>query len=84
MGSAALIVAFPVAIYGAAASLLGAVRHRADLVRSAKSAVYLNLFLVTAAAVSLLNAFITRDFSLQYVYEYSSRSLSGLYTISAF
>ncbi|NOY87580.1 MAG: heme lyase CcmF/NrfE family subunit [Deltaproteobacteria bacterium] len=84
MGSAALIVAFPVAIYGAAASLLGAVRHRADFVRSARSAVYLNLFLVTTAAVSLLNAFITRDFSLQYVYEYSSRSLSGFYTISAF
>ncbi|GBE14762.1 cytochrome c-type biogenesis protein CcmF [bacterium BMS3Abin14] len=84
MGSAALIVAFPVAIYGMAASLFGAIRHKDEFVRSAGYAVYLNFFLVTAAAVSLLHAFIARDFSLQYVYEYSSRSLSGFYTISAF
>ena len=84
MGAAALFVAFLVAIYGTIASLAGAVNKRKELVRSAEAAAYVNFFLVTAASIGLLYSFITRDFSLKYVYEYCSRSLSNYYAVTAF
>ena len=84
MGAAALFVAFLVAIYGTVVSLVGAVKRRKELVRSAEISAYINFVLITAASIALLYAFITRDFSLEYVYEYCSRSLSDYYAVTAF
>ena len=84
MGSAALLVALLTAAYGTVASLAGAVRKREDFVRSAESATYVNLALVTVSSLALLYAFLVHDFSLQYVYGYSSRSLSTSYAVTAF
>ncbi|UCF31010.1 MAG: heme lyase CcmF/NrfE family subunit [bacterium] len=84
MGSSALLVAFPVAVYGAAVSAAGGIRKRNDLVRSAEAAVYVNFLLLTAGSLALLSAFLVRDFSVKYVYEYSSLSLSTAYSMTAF
>jgi cytochrome c-type biogenesis protein CcmF len=84
MGAAALFVAFLVAIYGTAASFAGGLNGRKELIRSAEASAYVNFALVTAASVSLLYSFIIRDFSLKYVYEYCSRSLSNYYAVTAF
>ena len=93
MGSAALTVAFIVSLYGTGAALAGALFRRGgsrnllwqrNLIRSSELAVYLNLALLTAASAALLRAFLARDFSLLYVFEYSSRSLSDSYAVTAF
>lgn len=84
MGAAALLVAFFVSLYGAGVSLAGALSGRRNLIRSSERAVYLNMGLLTAASAALLKAFLTRDFSLLYVFEYSSRALSDAYAATAF
>jgi cytochrome c-type biogenesis protein CcmF len=84
MGESALFVAFLVSIYGAAAALLGALKKREDWIRSAEIAVMVNLVLVSTASAALMRAFLSRDFSLNYVWGYSSRALSKAYTITAF
>ncbi len=84
MGAAALLVAFFVCVYGTGASLAGAVTGRRGFLRSSRWAVYLNLLLLTVASGALLRAFLARDFTLLYVFQYSSRALSGLYSLSAF
>ena len=91
MGAAALLVAFFVSLYGTGASLAGALSGRGDflsrrrnLIKSSELAVYLNFGLLTVASAALLKAFLARDFSLLYVFEYSNRSLSDAYTVTAF
>jgi len=51
---------------------------------SADRAVMVNCFLLLISSVALIYAFLTRDFSIQYVSSYSDRHLSPFYTISAF
>ena len=84
MGSAALFVAFLVSAYGVFTSLAGALKWRETTVRSAEAASYVSFFLLSAASISLLSAFVRRDFSLRYVYEYCSLSLSDAYAATAF
>jgi cytochrome c-type biogenesis protein CcmF len=100
MGDAALLVAFFVSLYGTGASLAGALSGqrglnalaaggstlagRRNLLKSSELAVYLNFALLTAASAALLKAFLVRDFSLLYVFEYSNRSLSDAYAVTAF
>jgi cytochrome c-type biogenesis protein CcmF len=93
MGAAALLVAFFVSLYGTGAALGGALLGREgggvlsrsrNLIKSSELAAYLNLGLLTAASAALLKAFLARDFSLLYVFEYSNRSLSDAYAVTAF
>jgi len=84
MGDAALLVAFLVSLYGTGASLGGALLKRPEFIKSSEHAVYLNFGLLTAASAALFRAFLARDFSLLYVFEYSSRSLSDAYAVTAF
>ncbi len=93
MGAAALLVAFFVSLYGTGVSLAsarsmqgrqGTLGGRRNLIKSSELAVYLNLGLLTVAAAALINAFLARDFSLLYVFEYSNRSLSDAYAVTAF
>jgi len=84
MGASALFVAFLVSLYGSIAALSGARGGKNNVVKSAEIAVLANLVLVTIASGALMRAFLARDFSLEYVYGYSSRSLSTAYTITAF
>jgi cytochrome c-type biogenesis protein CcmF len=92
MGAAALMVAFFVSFYGTGAALAGALLVRGGggrpgrrkLIKSSELAVYLNLSFLTVASAALLRAFMTRDFSLLYVFEYSNRSLSDAYAVTAF
>ncbi len=84
MGAAALTVAFFVSLYGTAASLGGAITGRKNLIRSSMYSVYLSFVLVTISSVALLRAFLARDFSLLYVFEYSNKALSDAYAVTAF
>jgi len=84
MGDAALLVAFFVCLCGAGLSLGGVLAKRSELIKSSEHAVYLSFGLLTVASVALMRAFLARDFSLLYVFEYSSRSLSDAYAAAAF
>ena len=84
IGQIALIVALVIAAYSAVAMVVGARRRLPELARSGRLGVLVVCGLTTLAAVALWYAFLTRDFQVSYVYEYSSRSLSTFYTISAF
>ncbi|MCJ7499449.1 heme lyase CcmF/NrfE family subunit [bacterium] len=92
MGDAALLVAFFVSLYGTGAALVGALAGhgggalagRRNLIKSSRFAVYLTFGLLTIASAALLKAFLARDFSLLYVFEYSNRSLSDAYAVTAF
>ncbi|MDF1527032.1 MAG: heme lyase CcmF/NrfE family subunit [bacterium] len=92
VGDAALIVAFFVSLYGTGAALAGALAGngggvlagRRNLIKSSRLAVYLTFGLLTIASAALLKAFLARDFSLLYVFEYSNRSLSDAYAVTAF
>lgn len=85
IGRISLVVAFIITGYLTVASGVGAVRRQADLLASARNAVYVSAVLVSLAWGMLLYAFAAHDFSLLYVARYNSRdtdlafSLSGAY-----
>ena len=84
MGVSALLVVFLISLYGTGISLAGSVTGRRQMVRNAEVSVVLNFLLITVASTALWIAFSRRDFSLLYVFEHSSRSLPGIYNITAF
>ncbi len=83
LGTFAIALALASALWGVVASLVGAYRHRDDFVRSAEGAVFASALATTVAAVSLLTALVTSDFSLEYVAEYTSRALDLPYKMAA-
>src|SRR2546425_2230192 len=83
LGRLAICLAFLCAVFAIAASVLGAARRRLDLVRAGEHAAYAVFGLVVVAVVILLQALLTRDFSLEYVAAYSSSTLPVPYTVAA-
>lgn len=78
-----LLLAFVVSAYAIWAGISGIKLNRKSLLKHAELAVYGQFVLVTLAVIILIDAFLTRDFSLRYVAEYSDRQLPLLYTLSA-
>ena len=83
LGTFAIALALASALWSVVASLVGALRHRDDFVRSAEGAVYATALATTVAAITLLTALVTSDFSLQYVADYTSRGLDLPYKFAA-
>lgn len=81
-GRVFLALAFVVATYTSLMSLLGAIKKQRDFHESAHNGIIAGSVLTTLAWGSLLYSFVTMDFSLQYVAEYSSRDTDLLYRIS--
>jgi len=67
IGALAILLAFCLAVYSVAGSLLGKLKKNAFLAVSAERAVYSVWFLVTVAAGILVYSLITGDFRLAYV-----------------
>src|SRR5919198_1136944 len=84
LGRAALLVAFGLALYAAVAGSFAAHRGRRRLHESARNALVGTFAATAVAALILLNAFRTRDFSLTYVADHSSRKLPFPYSFTAF
>ncbi len=84
LGYAAILVAFIMAVYGAIASLASARTRLPELWTSARNAAYAAAALASLGAFALWYALISNDFSLKYVWEYSSSDLSNFYKISSF
>ena len=83
IGYVALSMAFVLAAYAAVASLIAVRSGQGDLWLSARNAIWAALAMTSVASAALLYALATRDFSLRYVAEYTSRDLSMPLTLSA-
>jgi len=84
LGRFAILVALAAAAWAAAAAVYGARTGRLDAVRSAVGGLRAAAIALTVSAAALFSAFLTRDFSIEYVAEHSSRGLSLFYTVGAF
>ncbi len=84
IGEISLSLALVVSLYATLVSYWGGHTGNSVMVRSGQNSFFAMFILFSIASVVLLRAFLTHDFSLQYVYNYSSRDLPLFYTISAF
>jgi cytochrome c-type biogenesis protein CcmF len=83
LGQIALALALLLAGYSMIANVLGILRSRADLLASARHALWAMCAMVTLAVAVLWNGLLTSDFSLEYVASYSSLTLPTFYKITA-
>lgn len=80
----AIVLTLIVTSYSAVAASAGLVRRRGDWVASATNGTHASFLLLSVAVIGLILAFVSHDFSLEYVAHYSSRDLPTFYAISAF
>jgi len=78
-----LIIALVTSAFTFWAGVSGIILKRKDLSQYAKYGVYSQFIFVSLSIFLLAYAFITRDFSIKYVAEYSDKQLPFLYTLSA-
>lgn len=84
IGWYSLISALVIGVYAIGMSIYGARINRKAIIASAERAALAVAGLLILASGSLVYSFVSRDFSIEYVYNYSDSSLSLIYTISAF
>jgi cytochrome c-type biogenesis protein CcmF len=84
LGRAALVLAFGLVLYAVIGGGVGAYTRRRRVVDSARNAFFAASAAGAVAAIVLLNAFRTRDFTFSYVAEHSSKALPFPYLYTAF
>src|SRR5262245_10407457 len=83
LGSLAVLLAFCLAVYAVAGSVVGRLKRNPFLILSGERAVYSVWFLLTVASGVLVYALVTSDFRYSYVAQYSNRAMSSAYKFSA-
>ena len=83
LGALAILLAFCVALYATAASIIGRVKGKPFLIVSGERAVYSVWVLMTLASGILVYALVTGDFRFSYVAEHSNRAMPTLYKFAA-
>ena len=84
LGTICLLIALALSSYSIVGSVLGQVRRIPELVKSARYATYLTPVILAVATLSLVSAFLTRDFQMRYVNLHSSLAMDPIYTWVAF
>ncbi len=84
IGRFALLLALASAIWSATVGFIGAREDRPAATRTAEGGLRAAAVALSVAASALFFALVTRDFSVEYVASYTSRSLSMFYTLGAF
>lgn len=84
IGYYSLIIALLFSVYSGLTSVFGIKGKRGEVIASAENAAMCVFFFLTAASVALIYALVTRDFQVEYVWKYTSRSLPMSYTVAAF
>ncbi|HSL14643.1 MAG TPA: heme lyase CcmF/NrfE family subunit [Actinomycetota bacterium] len=84
LGRFAVLLALAATGWSVLLAVTGIRTKRDEAIRSAEGGLRAAALSLTVAAVALWWAFLTRDFGVAYVAEYSSRSLSAFYTLGAF
>ncbi len=83
LAALAVLLAFCIAIYAVAASVIGKLKSRPYLVLSGGRAVYAVWFLITAASGILIYALLVSDFRFAYVAGHSNRDMPSIYKFTA-
>jgi cytochrome c-type biogenesis protein CcmF len=83
LGRPSLLVALLFSLLSITAFIVASRTGRRDLSEAGKRALYATFGFTALATVSLITALLAHDFSLSYVTNYTSRSLSVPYTISS-
>jgi cytochrome c-type biogenesis protein CcmF len=83
IGQLALALALVLAVYAAAANVLGAIYGIPSLLGSGRHAIWAMCAMVAVAAMALWSSLLHSDFSLEYVASYSSSTLPTFYKITA-
>jgi cytochrome c-type biogenesis protein CcmF len=84
LGAISLWIALALSSYAAIGSVLGKVRGVPALVESCQWAIYLLALVLLVATLSLVGAFISRDFQVAYVAAHSSLAMPDIFTWVAF
>ncbi|MBM62311.1 MAG: cytochrome C biogenesis protein [Acidobacteria bacterium] len=84
LGSFTLLAAFVVCSYAAAVSVAGARRRSARLIESGVGASYLVTALMLLASAVIVHAFITEDYSIRYVDQYSDSAQPLFYQLTSY
>lgn len=84
LGKLTLYLTFFLALYSLFSYLIGINRRDARLIKSAQNGVYGLLILIILASGFLTYSLINHDFSIKYVYDYTSSDLPLFYAVSAF
>ncbi|MBI3794055.1 MAG: heme lyase CcmF/NrfE family subunit [Nitrospinae bacterium] len=84
LGEISLSLSLVVVVYSAFASFFGGAKNNEAMIRSGQNAFFSAFALYSIAGIALMYALMTRDFSVEYVYNYSNRDLNKFYTFSAF
>lgn len=84
LGEFALLLALATALYGVVGYVMAIRSNRADLYFSADKTPFIVWGCVMVSSIALWKAFLTNDFSLQYVWAYSNRDLDVFYKFSSF
>ncbi len=84
LGTFLLLSAFVVCSYAVVASVAGARRRSRRLIESGIGAFYLICALMTCASAVMINAFLTDDFSINYVAHYSDSVQPLFYKITSY
>ncbi len=84
LGRFALLLALVASGWGLVMGVVGARTKREEVIRSAEGALKGAMIALSGAAFALIYALLTKDFRLEYVASYTSKSLSTFYTVGAF
>ncbi len=84
LGAACLWMGLALAAYSCFASVGGQLRGSNALVDSGRKASYVLVVVLLVSTLSLVQSFIARDFSLQYVAEHSNLAMPNIFTWVAF
>jgi cytochrome c-type biogenesis protein CcmF len=84
LGRAALVVSFGLALYALVAGAIAAHQNRRRLAASARNALLACFGSTLVAAIVLATALVRHDFSFSYVAAHTNRTLSPVYSLSAF
>ena len=84
LGAITLSIALVLSIYAVLGSLLGHRLKLPELVESSRYATYLAPLILLISSISLVGAFVTRDYEVAYVAAHSSRAMEPVYTWVAF
>ena len=82
LGHSAILVALALAVWGIVAPILGARTGRQRYFAGARAAIVGQFFLVTVAALSLIYALVTTDFSIKYVAFNTTRATPVYYRVT--
>ena len=84
LGSFILLTTFVVCAYAAAVSVVGARRRSTRLTESGVGAFYLAAALMTLASAIIVHAFVTEDYSVRYVNNYSDSVQPLFYKLTSY